>query len=98
MDELEAEIGAEDLSFILSVYLDEARAMLDRMGPALDARGHARAVHFLRSGALNMGLRGIAAAAEGAECGGPADRLGCTDCLRRALSATAEAIRDRQMA
>lgn len=60
IDELRTEIGEEDLSFIVAVYLDEARATLDQVANGLPPEEEARAVHFLRSGALNIGLRGIA--------------------------------------
>ena len=62
--ELQGEIGAEDLGLVLNVYLDEAREVLDRIGPSLDEDEHGRAVHFLRSGAINLGLSGVALAAE----------------------------------
>lgn len=58
--ELRAEIGDEDLTLIVSVYLEEARLTLDSLTGGLSQDDRARAVHFLRSGALNIGLRGIA--------------------------------------
>jgi HPt (histidine-containing phosphotransfer) domain-containing protein len=60
IQELRSEIGDEDLAFIVSVYIDEARATLDQVASGLSHDEYARAVHFLRSGALNIGLRGIA--------------------------------------
>ncbi|SDY30530.1 Hpt domain-containing protein [Jannaschia faecimaris] len=60
IEELQQEIGTDDLSFIVSVYLDEARTTLDQMAQGLSAEDYARAAHFLRSGALNIGLSGIA--------------------------------------
>lgn len=45
---------------IVSVYLEEARLTLDSLTDGLSQDDRARAVHFLRSGALNIGLRGIA--------------------------------------
>jgi len=59
--ELEAEIGLEDLGFIVTIYLQEAEETLDRIAAGLPAEEHVRALHFLRSGALNIGLRAIAA-------------------------------------
>lgn len=58
--ELRSEIGKDDLAVIVAAYVEEARDTLERVasGPSQDTQ--ARAVHFLRSGALNIGLRGIA--------------------------------------
>ncbi|MEM7488353.1 MAG: histidine kinase [Pseudomonadota bacterium] len=63
MNELRAEIGQEDLAMILDVYLTEAEEMLGRLAecPSVEERG--KALHFLRSGALNLGLEGLAASA-----------------------------------
>ena len=72
MTELEAEIGSEDLAFILAAYFEEAEAALVRMEAGLAPEDHRRALHFLRSGALNIGLCGIAGASgemEGAGSG-----------------------------
>ncbi|WP_179381263.1 Hpt domain-containing protein [Jannaschia marina] len=60
IEELRAEIGSDDLSFIVTVYVDEARATLAQLRSGLPDEQCRRAVHFLRSGALNIGLRGIA--------------------------------------
>ncbi|MEM8824597.1 MAG: hypothetical protein AAGF30_13385 [Pseudomonadota bacterium] len=66
MDELRAEIGPEDLAMILDVYLAEAAEMLANLSDgALSADDRGKALHFLRSGALNLGLRGLARAADG---------------------------------
>lgn len=67
--ELRSEIGPKDLSFIVSVYVDEARETLGRIGDGLSGDDLARAAHFLRSGALNIGLRGVANAAQQIEEG-----------------------------
>ncbi|MEL6587261.1 MAG: Hpt domain-containing protein [Pseudomonadota bacterium] len=62
--ELEQEIGAEDLGAVLSIFLSEAEKTIASIGQGLDDGDHARATHFLRSGALNMGLVGFADAAD----------------------------------
>ncbi|MEM7711896.1 MAG: hypothetical protein AAF264_14355 [Pseudomonadota bacterium] len=64
MDELRAEIGQEDLVMILDVYLAEAGEMLASLSDTLSPDDRAKALHFLRSGALNLGLDGLAAAAD----------------------------------
>ncbi|MEM8851133.1 MAG: hypothetical protein AAGE03_14000 [Pseudomonadota bacterium] len=67
MTELRAEIGSEDLAMILGVYLDEAEEMLASLGTPLSDEDRGKALHFLRSGALNLGLSGLASAANGAD-------------------------------
>ena len=57
--ELRAEIGRDDLAAIVAVYREEAEATLARITPRLPRQDYARALHFLRSGALNIGLSGI---------------------------------------
>ena len=74
MAELETEIGAEDLRLILGMFMDEATDALTGIEMDLDAEAMTRTMHFLRSGALNMGLCGFAAAAgavEGQTCDDP---------------------------
>lgn len=70
MLELEGEFGSEDLAFILAAYFEEAEDALARMEAGLGPDDHRRALHFLRSGALNIGLRGIAFASGEADGGG----------------------------
>lgn len=57
--ELEREIGAEDLLEILAAYFEEAATMIRRIENGLQPDELPRALHFLRSGALNLGLVGI---------------------------------------
>lgn len=92
MTELEDEIGAEDLGLILAVFLDEATETFDRIGLGIDPDGFARAMHFLRSGALNMGLRGFAATAAEIEGGSDVDQAAAVDRLRDVLDCTREQI------
>lgn len=58
--ELNAEIGAEDLGLVIAVYFAEAIETIDRLSGDLSPEDRIRALHFLRSGALNIGLRGLA--------------------------------------
>ncbi|WGH77376.1 Hpt domain-containing protein [Jannaschia ovalis] len=62
--ELEAEIGAEDTAMIFALYLEEAEEAVARIAAGLPPDDHRRALHFLRSGALNIGLIGVADAAD----------------------------------
>ena len=83
--ELQAEIGAEDLSCIVSVYLEEARATLAQIAAGLTEEDHARAVHFLRSGALNIGMT----------CRAASSRDDCADRFRDVLDHTMAEVTDR---
>ena len=60
---------------------------MDRLAEGLPPEEKARAMHFLRSGALNIGLRGIARLAEEAEAqfnnGEDIDLTAMTDLITR---------------
>lgn len=88
ISELQAEIGADDLTYIVAVYLDEARAILTQIAAGLPDEDHARAVHFLRSGALNIGLRGVAEVANKMSCHVASKKDDCAECLRVVLDRT----------
>lgn len=72
MTDLRAEIGADTLSSILDVFFSEADATLAAL-PHTPPEERQRLLHFLRSGALNLGLRGVADAAEDQACARPSD-------------------------
>jgi hypothetical protein len=63
LTELEDEIGAEDLRLVLEMFLEEAAAAVAALADRPSATEHAKSMHFLRSGALNLGLAGLAAEA-----------------------------------
>lgn len=88
IQELRTEIGDEDLTFIVSVYLEEARRTLDGLSGGLSQDDRARTVHFLRSGALNIGLRGIATLAGRLENGSTMPLALCAGQLHAALDQT----------
>ncbi|MGB3689725.1 MAG: Hpt domain-containing protein [Jannaschia helgolandensis] len=92
--ELQAEIGAEDLSCIVSVYLEEARATLAQIAAGLTEEDHARAIHFLRSGALNIGLSGVADVAGKMTCRAASSRDDCADRFRDVLDHTMAEVTD----
>ena len=74
--ELELEIGPDDLGLVVSTFFDEAAATIERMAGGLAAEDRVRALHFLRSGALNIGFRGLAGAAGAFESEAARDRCG----------------------
>lgn len=58
--ELETEIGAEDLRQVLDMFLQEAVDAVSTLRDDLSAGEYAKSMHFLRSGALNLGLAALA--------------------------------------
>jgi hypothetical protein len=56
LQELCEEIGRDDVGLIIDVYLEEAEGVLDAIQPDTDPGERSRSLHFLRSGALNLGL------------------------------------------
>lgn len=71
--ELEGEIGPDDVLLIAEAYFSEAEQAIAGLRDAADGDARARQMHFLRSGALNIGFRGMAeaAAAAGADPDAP---------------------------
>jgi hypothetical protein len=84
IDELRSEIGAEDLGLIIDVYLSEAEEVLDAIQCDTDPGERSRSLHFLRSGALNLGLSAFA---------GIATESSGTDAMVEVFQATRDALR-----
>lgn len=82
--ELEAEIGSDDLRAVLEMFLQEAADAVAAIEDGLAPEGHAKSMHFLRSGALNLGLAGLAAEARRIAALDVAARAG--DVVRPALA------------
>lgn len=89
--ELEEEIG-EGVEEILLLFLDEAEEAIDRLEAAEDGHTRTDLLHFLRSGALNLGMRGLADISARAEACDDEVRNGVEVIadLRRALAASRE--------
>lgn len=66
IEELKREIGEDDLRVVMGMFLTEAQRAIAGISTGLDAAAHAKATHFLRSGALNIGLISMARAADDA--------------------------------
>lgn len=81
INELRQEIGPDDLAMVIGMFLGEARGKIDSIATGLPDGEHARAIHFLRSGALNIGLVGFAQAADLAGAAAPDTRAGTADHL-----------------
>lgn len=68
MDELRDEIG-DAVEEVFEIFLAEADGVLHQLRDAPDGPARVELLHFLRSGALNLGFRGLAERAHAAECG-----------------------------
>ncbi|MEM9797258.1 MAG: hypothetical protein AAF919_12255 [Pseudomonadota bacterium] len=86
--ELEREIGSEDVAAIMALFVEEASATIAKLAGGLEDADHARAIHFLRSGALNIGLTGFAREAEMAGDVSADSRPSAAAALRVALDKT----------
>ncbi len=86
--ELEGEIGAADLGLVIETFLEEASETIAGLGAGSSGEALGRAMHFLRSGALNMGLRGFASAAAAIERDADGDPVAAADTLRDILERT----------
>ena len=59
--ELRNEVGDEDFNEILSMFLDETDAVIRRLPDAKTAKEIEGELHFLKGGALNIGMARFAA-------------------------------------
>ncbi len=83
--ELQQEIGATDLGLVIDVFIGEAEETLAQIKPGLGRAEQARAAHFLRSGALDIGFTAIAGLADRLERGEAPDTARAVAELRAAL-------------
>lgn len=54
--ELRGEIGAEDFTEVVEMFLEEADEAVKRLTPALSAKAMEADLHFLKGAALNLGF------------------------------------------
>lgn len=92
IQELRDEIGEEDMILVFGIFLSEAERMIARIATGLGDVDHAKAAHFLRSGALNLGLVSLAAAADGVAAVDAADRAASARNLSTVLAASLAAL------
>ena len=88
IDELSREVGPADLVEIVEMFLEESQPVIERIASGLEPTAFGKAIHFLRSGALNIGLTGLAGEAARVGVSGLNDPAGAAASLRRAVSAT----------
>ncbi|MEP5731241.1 MAG: Hpt domain-containing protein [Sulfitobacter sp.] len=58
--ELQDEVGAEDFDEILELFFSEVEIVIEPLTNVTDATAMAADLHFLRSGALNLGFSELA--------------------------------------
>ena len=90
--ELAEEVGADDLRFVLDMFLDEVAEAVRTLDPALAAEPYAKRMHFVRSGALNLGLAGLAAEARRQAALPDGERAGAGPALAAAIERAREAL------
>ena len=54
--ELRGEIGADDFTEVVEMFLEEADEVVKRLTPALSAKSMEADLHFLKGAALNLGF------------------------------------------
>ena len=91
--ELDRDLGEGDLALVLAMFLDEAAAEVAKLEAGLPDPQRRKAGHFLRSGALNLGLTGLSDAARAVE--GADDRPAAVAAVRAAVEATRDALGPR---
>jgi HPt (histidine-containing phosphotransfer) domain-containing protein len=90
IEELNAEVGEDAVARILSVFVSEAAGTIGRIDGDLDDAAFAAAIHFLRSGALNLGFTSLAAAAGTAASARQGERAQAAGELRSILRRSAK--------
>ncbi|MDZ4136891.1 MAG: Hpt domain-containing protein [Paracoccaceae bacterium] len=60
VSELQAEIGTEDFSEVVTLFLEEADEVTARMRAGIPAADREIALHFLKGSALNLGFIDLA--------------------------------------
>ena len=93
--ELSDDLGSDDLALVLAMFLQEAEAEAERLAVGLAEADHMKAGHFLRSGALNLGLIGLSHAARRAEIVPVDERPGAVAQIAGLVAATRHALGPR---
>ena len=93
--ELVSALDADELGVVLSLFLEEVAAEVQAISGGLDDETHEKATHFVRSGALNLGLAALAHEAAVATSCPPAQRPAAGSALARAWRRTADAVAAR---
>lgn len=93
--ELADDLGADDLALVLAMFLKEAAAEAAKLDHAQPGPERRKSGHFLRSGALNLGLAGLSRAAQAVHFAGEDDRADVVAAVRAMIDATRDALGPR---
>lgn len=67
VDELRAEIGADDFAEVVALFFDEADEVVQRLAALADPAALEGELHLLKGSALNLGLSELAALCQSGE-------------------------------
>lgn len=93
--ELAEDLGADDLTLVLAMFLEEAEAEASKLARGQPDAERRKSGHFLRSGALNLGLAGLSEAAEAVHMTDGVGRAAAVAAVRAAIDATRDALGPR---
>jgi HPt (histidine-containing phosphotransfer) domain-containing protein len=65
--DLRSEIGAEDFSDVVALFLEEADEVIARISASAGAKGLESDLHFLKGAALNLGFDALATVCQDGE-------------------------------
>ena len=80
--ELRGEIGDDDFSEVIDLFLEEVEEVLDRLRASPDTANLEADMHFLKGSALNVGFQGLGALCRDGEIRAAACEAGHDDIAR----------------
>ena len=80
--ELRDEIGVDDFTEVVDLFLEEVEDVLDRMRSRPDPANYEADLHFLKGSALNLGFQALSALCRDGELRAAARRLEDADLLQ----------------
>jgi len=60
VNELRDEVGAEDFSEVVDIFMEEVEEVMDRLRESPDPSEYESELHFLKGSALNLGFQALA--------------------------------------
>lgn len=95
IDELRAEIGAEDFCEVAGIFLQEIGDVIATMQQDAPVASLAEQMHFVKGGALNLGFTAVAALASDGEALANAGRTVDVGAMANSFEASKAAFLDR---
>ena len=101
VNELQAEIGHEDFTDVVEMFLGEASEVVARLEGGIAPEEVEDALHYLKGSALNLGFRALAALCQEGEkaapCGGTVDLQRIVASYQASGKAFAEGLQGRSV-